>query len=363
MTHEKLLLSSLNKLHESANAKMSDQAGWSIPMSFSGVIEEYQAATTRAAIFDVSHIGRIRLRGFASIDLLEKVCTADVAHQEDNTAIPTLLLNEKAGIFDICILTRLENMWILTTSPVNRLKVLAYLSELAADYPGCKVDDQSTKVGQLAAVGPQAKTILDAVLPIKVAHLPAGTAKMGSMLIARYIASRTNYAKQWGLEVMLPGMLISKAWTYITQKAGDRAMTPAGCACREILRIEAGLPRYGHEISEMIDPVSAGLMRLVDMSHDFIGKPALQKLADRNPARKRCMLKFDNIAGTPSLPRLGDPIFAGDREIGNITSSTLSPASDTILAMGYLASDFAKPGQPVAVKRGELENAFVSEVF
>ena len=361
MTDEKLLLSALNKFHIAAGAKMSDQAGWSIPMSFSGVLEEYQAATTKAAIFDVSHIGRIRIRGVGALDLLEQVCTADIAHQEDNTAIRTLLLNEKAGIIDLCILTRLENMWILTTSPVARVKILEYLKSL--DVPGAKVDDQSTKVGQLAAVGPEAKTILDSVLPVKVANLPAGTAKMGSMLIARYIASRTSYSNQWGLEVMLPGMLIGKAWTYITQKAGAKAMTPAGTACREILRIEAGLPRLGHEISEAIDPVSAGLLSLVDMNHDFIGKPALEALMTKTPARRRCLIKFESASEMPSLPRMGDPIFAADCEVGNVTSSTLSPADNCVIAMGYIASDHAKPGAPLEVKRPELGQAFIAKVF
>ena len=362
MNQNKSLLSHLNKFHLQANAKMTIQAGWSMPMTFTDVMQEYDAVTNRAGIFDLSNLGRIRVRGAGALDLLERACTADVARQEDDTTIETLLLNEKAGIIDHCLLTRLDNMWVLTTSAITREKVLQHLKSL--DIPGAKIDDQTTKVGQVSATGPNAKAILDTVLPHKVSELNLGEAKMGSMFIARYIATCSSIRDIWSLDVMLPNMLIGKAWSYITQKAGSNSITPVGNACREILRIEAGKPRYGHEISEIINPQQAGLLNLVKMDHDFLGAEALTKIIEKSPARKRVMLTFEALPTTAVLPRLGDPIFTSDLgEVGNITSSTLSPQHGEVIAMGYVSSDFAKNNQHLTVNSANPINMHVSKIF
>ncbi len=341
---------------------MGQEAGWAMPMNFGSGLEEARITRKRAGIFDVSHLGRLRIRGDGALELLERVCTADVAHQEDDTAIHTLLCNERGGILDECYLIRLENFWVLTTSADNREKILEHLKAHAADIGGVKIDDQTEKVSQLAAVGPDAEGILDALLPISVAGLAPLTARVGSLMIANYIASRTSYSGGlFTLEVMVPAMFVGKAWDYVTKKEGDRAMPPAGMLARDILRMEAGLCRYGYEINEMIDPAMADLMKCVDFNHDFIGAEAVRKFSDNGSGRIRAGLVLEPPADgrAPTVvPTLGTVVADSEgREVGNITSATFSPQLEKIIAQAYLVNDSAEVDTELFVKTAHKDTA------
>ena len=340
----------LHAKHVAMEATMADECGWTMPLSYRGALDEVGLVRTRAGVCDVSHVGRIRIRGDGTLDLLERICTADVAGQEDDTAQLTLLCNERGGIIDAGFLLRLENQWLLTTGPGNREKVLAHVQALA-DRFGAKADDQTRKSALLSVSGPMAPQLLDAVLPEKVAHTPRGWVKMGSLLIARYIAMRTGATGQWSLEVMVPAMMASQAWRFITQKAGDNAIAPFGSAARDVLRIEAGLPRYGHELNETVDPITAGLERAVDLDHDFIGRDAVAKIKQAGPARKLVGLAASDADAASTIPRQGARVSRPDgREAGTVTSGTFSPTLDKPIALAYLTPDAAQVGSQLLVE-------------
>ncbi len=212
-----------------------------------------------------------------------------MAHQEDATAAATLLCNAKGGILAEALLLRMEDHWLLTSSPGNHEKLLSHLAAHAGGLE-VKIDDQTDKNVRLDVIGPAAGKILDAVLPFRVSELPPGAVLEGSMLVVKYVAVRADLGSLWGAQVILPALLAGRAWNYITIKAGDRAIKPAGMAALDILRIEEGVCRYGHEINETIDPLTAGLEKLVDLRHDFVGKEAISRLWGRPPARRRVRL-------------------------------------------------------------------------
>ncbi|MBS3821074.1 MAG: hypothetical protein GVY16_12150 [Planctomycetes bacterium] len=334
----------LHETHLAAEATMGSAGGWSVPMHYGCLFAEAERANGAAGLFDLSHLGRLRIRGNGALDLLERVCTHDVAHQEDDTAELTCLCNERGGIINCGFLYRLPRFWVLTTNPDCREKVLAYLTEVATQFDGVRVDDQTRTVAQFGAVGPHAEALLGAVLPINIEGLPRGTAKMGSLMVANYIASRTGLTRQWSLEVMVPNAFASQAWTYVTKKAGDNAIRPCGHAARDILRMQAVLPRYGHEINETIDPVTASLERCVDFGHDFIGGDAVRKMAERGPQRRRVLLKLDSHDEDDlSIPRLGTPLYDDEgREIGTVTSGTLTPTGRAVMVQAYVVTDMAE---------------------
>lgn len=352
MTENDLSKTALHAQHTAAGATMGEEGGWATPISYRGALEEALEVRRRAGVFDVSHLGRIRIRGDGALDLLERVCTADVAHQEDDTTLHTLLCNEQGGILDECFLIRLANFWVLTCNAHNRQKLLDHLAEQKID--NMKIDDQTTMVSQLAVAGPAAEDILNEVLPIRLDGLKDHAAKMGSLMIANYIAARSGYSGEWTLEVMVPGMFATKAWDFITQSAGKNAIPPAGMAARDVLRIEAGLCRYGHETNETIDPITAGLERYVDFGHDFLGAEAIRKIQQKGPVQKRVGLIFEEPpAGKPSPPSIpvsGEVVRKTDgAEIGTITSGTFSPQQDNVIAMAYVVSDLAESGDEVLV--------------
>ena len=224
-------------------------------------------------------------------------------------------------------------MWVLLTSPLCREKILAHLTA-QADGMDVKIDDQTTKTVQIAVVGPAAKEILDAVLPFKVSDLGPCGVKAGSLLVARYIGVRGNLGGMWSLEVILPNMAAGLAWNFITVKAGANAIAPAGTAAMDVLRIEAGQLRYGHELNETIDPQTAGLGRLLRSEPTYIGAAAVAKLAA--PTRVLAGIVFEAAAGD-KLVRQGEVVHGGDGgEVGVVTSSTFSPVLGRPVAIAYL---------------------------
>jgi aminomethyltransferase len=361
MTHEdKLRQSPLHDLHMALEAKMGDEAGHLVPLSYGNALGEVRETRARAGVFDLSHAGRIRLRGDQAQTLLERLCTHDVAHQEDATVAPSLLCNERGGIVSDAQLLRLEDHWLLDTPAGNRAKVLEHL---AAHWAGLsvKIDDQTDKSVRIDVLGPRAGTILDALLPFKVSQMAPGAVIEGSMLIVKYVAARTDLGRLWAAQVILPTMLAGKAWNFITHKAGDNAIKPAGMAALDVLRIEEGLPRYGHEINETIDPITAGLAHLVDLGHEFVGRDAVAQLSQRPPARKRVSLVIGPdrppLHGATEItdsvflfdlqdiiPRQGATILDADgAEVGVVTSGTYSPTRRAVIAMGYVAASAASP--------------------
>ncbi len=351
------LKGSLHDKHVAMDASMGDEAGWSVPLSYTSAMEEAAEVHRRAGVFDVSHCGRIRIRGAGALDLLERVCTHDVAHQEDNTTVPSLLCNERGGIIDYARLIRLESFWVLVTSDICRTKVLEHLTGLAGDF-GAKVDDQTPKTTMLAITGPAARDMLEKVLPFSIASIAPGEVKFGSIMIAKYIAEVTSFTGHWGTCVSVPGMLAGKAWQFITDKAGDDSVRPCGMDAMELLRIEAGQLRYGHELNETIDPAVAGLMGCVDFGHEFIGKAALEQLRDSSPARTLVGLVLDGncIAGQGT-------VITDDQggEIGAVTSGTFSPSLDKPIAMAYVNVAACEEGSQVSLEvQGESCTATIT---
>jgi len=346
----RLLRTPFHALHVQAGAELFDQAGWEMPRAYRDVETECRQVRSRAGMFDVSHIGRIRIRGAGAVDLLERLCTADVARQEDNTARYSLLLDEEGRIVADAVVVRLESFWVLTVSPPCRQSVLARATALAGEFRA-KADDQTLKTAMVAAAGPGAAQILDAVLPEKPSLLSPGGARAGSLLIAKYVALRAGCTGQWSLEVMLPNMLASQAWRFITAKAGAQMIAPAGLAARDVLRIEAGVPRYGQELTPDVDVVSAGPMWAVDLDHEFIGRDAVRRVAEADPVRRRVGLRGEGEAA--AVPSCGSGVLdSAGRQIGTVTSATYSSTLEQIVAMAYVPAEAAEVGTELIVGDG-----------
>ncbi len=266
--------SPLRDRHAAAGAELVVEDGWTVPRHYGDPDAETRAAHDRAVAFDLSHVGRIRIRGDGALELLERACTADVVRQEDDTAAYTLLLDADARPVDHGLLARLDGQWLLTCSPSRRSEVLSHLTDRGASL-GAKVSDQTARTAMLAVVGPEAPAILDAVLPEPPSAMPRRAARTGSMFLARYIAMRTGATKLWSLEVVLPTILAGQAWDFITARAGKHAVRPAGTAAWDRLRVEAGLPRWGRELDRGTDPTDPPFANALRADRTFLGADAL----------------------------------------------------------------------------------------
>ena len=353
--------------HVSAGARMVVRDGWEVPADYGQCRDECIRLHSRAAVMDLTADGRIRVRGDGALGMLERLCTADVARQADDTAVRSLLLNERGGVIDMVTVMRLDGWWVLTCSPSRRQAVLEHLQAHAGQFDA-KVDDQTFKTATLAVVGPMGVEILDRFLPEKASALAGGAVRVGSMLIANYIAARTGATDLWSLEVTLPNMLAGQAWKFITAKAGQHALSPAGMDAREVLRIEARLPRWGNEMDDGTDAVSAGLAAMVCFEKDFLGADAVGT-AGRASAGQATMGRSGGgpggagpQAGIARGDKLLDP---GGRVIGTVTSAAFSPSCNTWLGQGRSETGLLGTGSVLAIETAAGQRHFVTvaEVF
>ena len=360
MNDKSVLETALYSKHLAAGATMGEEGRWRVPMRYGDAIAEVRCARQTASIFDISHVARFRIRGDGALDLVERLCTADAARQEDDTARYTLLCNERGGIVDHGWLMRAENFWLLCTESVTREKTWQHIREMAADFD-VKIDDQTERTTHMLLTGPKARGMLDGVLPVKPGSMARGEIKVGSLMVARYIAARIGGCNEWCLEAVLPNMVATQAWRFITAKAGANVFSPGGMTARDVLRIESGLCRYGHELNETIDPATADLRWAVSLDHDFLGADAIAQTLDKTPARQRVGLIFP--PSVTAIPRQGAVVCDSEAEIGNVTSGTYSPTLDRVIAMAYVAADACEPGRELAVRSGDRPEPAVVATF
>ncbi|MFW6155437.1 MAG: glycine cleavage system aminomethyltransferase GcvT [Planctomycetota bacterium] len=331
-------------LHEAAGARMVAFAGWSMPMLYTSILDEHHATRTGAAVFDVSHMGRLRVRGDHAFKLLDRACTADVRGQEDHTIGYGLLCNEHGGVIDDVMVIRLPDEWYVVCNASNRRKVVAHLEQLN-EGEGFHADltDRTIATAMLAVQGPEALAKLAGALPAEAVRLERHGVDAGVHMGVRYVASRCGYTGEDGLEVILPAPAARRAWEYLAVAGG---VTPAGLGARDLLRLEAGLPLYGHELNETIDPITAGLGRAVRERDGFVGHEAIAALRENGTPRTLVGLRLD----TNRIARQGAVVAADGAEVGVVTSGTFSPSCKASIAMAFVDRAHAEIDTPVRVR-------------
>ena len=302
----------LHDFHKGLGAKFTNFAGWEMPVEYSSIIEEVKAVRNSCGLFDLSHMGRLKVSG--DLAKLEFLTSRNVGSLKTGKVQYNLLMNEEGGIKDDITIYRLkEDEFFLCVNAVNKDKVINWLSS-----HGLNVEDLSQKTFQFALQGRDAVRLLSK-------HFPVEDIKYYCfMTIENVIVSRTGYTGEDGFEVYAPleeGMELFKKLA--------RECTPCGLGARDTLRIEAGMPLYGHEIDESITPFEANLGRYVSLEKSFIGK---DRLLERKVERELFGLE---LLGK-GVPREGYVVFYNGREIGRVSSGTYSPTFQKGIAMCFV---------------------------
>ncbi|MCK6458005.1 MAG: glycine cleavage system aminomethyltransferase GcvT [Phycisphaerae bacterium] len=337
--------------HVQANAKLVEFAGWEMPLLYRGIVEEHLHTRNAASIFDVSHMGRIRFHGPDAVALLDRVCTRNIAKLAIGRCGYSHLCNAEGGILDDVIISRDADQLIMVCNASNRPKILAHLREHAVGRT-VTIDDQTEQTCMLAIQGPATLALARAHLPIEFGDLKRYAFTSGEYMGMPYLVSRSGYTGEDGLELTLPASAGPLVWNYVTQPGdGSRPIVlPAGLGARDTLRLEAGMPLYGHELDESIDPISAACGWAVDLSRDFIGVERLRRIQAEGPARKLVGLSLEGRR----IARQGSPVLDGDRPVGTVTSGTFGPTVGRSIAMAYVDAPVAIEGRPLTVDlRGE----------
>jgi aminomethyltransferase len=341
--------------HVKAGARMVDYAGWEMPLLYKGIVEEHLHTRNRGSFFDVSHMGRLRFSGKEAAAFLDKVLTRNVAKQQVGQCRYSLVCNEAGGVLDDVIVSRDEEDWLVVCNAANREKLVGHFNAVAQSSGlKVKIDDQTEKTGMVAIQGPAVIEKVAAILPVNVRQMKRYSFETAEAMFMKFTVCRSGYTGEDGIELILParsaGMAMKMLGGSLTKP--DATLRPAGLGARDTLRLEAGMPLYGHELDEATDPLSASLGWAVDLEKEFIGVEKLRQVAASGPARKLVGLALEGRR----IARQGTAILLGEKTVGQVSSGTFSPTLQRSIAMAYVDRDGAAEGTEL---RADLKSELV----
>ncbi|MGI4894439.1 MAG: glycine cleavage system aminomethyltransferase GcvT [Janthinobacterium lividum] len=343
--------SPLADAHIALGATFTDFAGWSMPVRYDSDLAEHHAVRTTAGVFDLSHMGEIRVRGAGAGAALDAALVGRASTMALGRAAYGMLVADDGGIVDDLVTYRLgEQEFLVVANAANAAAVASALLERCAGFDA-EVVDETADWALVAVQGPVSVAALTPLLATSLTDLGyyrcvATTLRVrdGSVDV---LLARTGYTGEDGFEVFAPDTEAVAVWDALLAAARAHGGVPAGLACRDTLRLEAGMPLYGHELSASTSPYDAGLGRVVKLDKDPgpVGLAALQALAQEPPGRLLVGLKG---AGRRA-PRAGYAVVADGSPVGEVTSGALSPTLGFPVAMAYVDVAHAGAGEVLAV--------------
>jgi aminomethyltransferase len=342
---------SLYEVHKSLGAKMTEFAGFEMPLQYTSIIDEHMAVRTKVGMFDVSHMGELHFEG--DPEMLNVMVTADVSKLESTHAIYTMLLNEQGGVVDDLILYKLSPFEVLlVVNAANTEKDFNFIKNhlQSADV----FENVSDDYFDIAVQGPRAAEVLEQFFPISELK-PFEFAAFDNLFV-----SRTGYTGEDGFEIYGPMDKAPRWWENFMKAGSNFGLKPAGLGARDTLRLEAGLPLYGHELNEKTTPLESNYAFVIDWDKpSFFGKEILLKQKEEGVSKKLMGLEVEG-----GIAREGYKVFADGEEVGVVTSGTMAPFLKKSIAMAFIRADKAKVGTPVQVDiRGNLVPAKVVSKF
>jgi len=322
----------LNEIHRTSGGRMVPFAGWEMPVQYKGLIEEHLTVRSACGIFDVSHMGEIEVSGKNAHVFVQRVTTNDVDRVVDGQCQYTLLCYPDGGVVDDTIVYRFgADRFLFCVNASNADKVFDWFNKNNAE--GALIEDLSASYAQIALQGPNAADVLGPLLDIKPAGIKHFHFVMALVAGAEAMVSRTGYTGEDGFEIYLEPNDAAKVWGALIKIGGPYGIIPIGLGARDTLRLEMGYPLYGHEISERLTPIEAGLKKYVRLDKKgFIGKDALMRQVEQGVDKTLIGFKMTD----PGIPREGYEIRCGGKKAGRVTSGTMSPSLKTGIGMGYV---------------------------
>ncbi|MEV0324035.1 glycine cleavage system aminomethyltransferase GcvT [Streptomyces sp. NPDC050658] len=341
-------LTALDAVHRALGATMTDFAGWDMPLRYGSEREEHVAVRTKAGLFDLSHMGEITVTGPEAVDFLNFSLVGNIGSVGVGRARYTMIVDADGGILDDLIVYRLgETEYMVVANASNAQNVLNELSNRVEEFDA-EVRDDRDAYALLAVQGPESPGILKSLTDADLDGLKYYAGLPGTVAGVPALIARTGYTGEDGFELFVSPADAEKLWGALMEAGTPVGMVPAGLSCRDTLRLEAGMPLYGHELTAELTPFDAGLGRVVkfektSMSENFVGREALAAAAERAetaPPRKLVGL----IASGRRVPRAGFSVVADGKVIGEVTSGAPSPTLGKPIAIAYVDAAHAAPG-------------------
>jgi aminomethyltransferase len=327
----------LHALHVELGARMVEFAGYDMPVQYSGILEEHQAVRSGAGLFDVSHMSNLWVTGPEAIATLSKALVADVAKIPVGGTKYSVVLRDDATILDDLYVFHLPRGYHVVPNAGQNEAVASRIRSQGK----APVEDVTQKTAILALQGPQAQPILEKALERSFGDLKRFHLTQAPFLGQDAFISRTGYTGEDGFELMFP----AENAPDVFRKLLAAGAKPCGLGARDTLRLEKGYCLAGNEFAGGRTPLEAGLSWLVAWDHDFAGKAALEAQKAAGPKQKLVGLRVVE----KGIPRHGFPVAKDGREVGVVTSGTLSPVLDVGIALAYVERDHSAPGAKLDV--------------
>ncbi|MGW7086502.1 glycine cleavage system aminomethyltransferase GcvT [Streptomyces sp. NPDC054871] len=341
-------LTALDAVHRALGATMTDFAGWDMPLRYGSERDEHVAVRTKAGLFDLSHMGEITVTGPEAVDLLNFALVGNIGSVGVGRARYTMICAEDGGILDDLIVYRLGETEYMVVANASNAQVVLDALTARADGFDAQVRDDRDAYALLAVQGPESPGILKSLTDADLDGLKYYAGLPGTVAGVPALIARTGYTGEDGFELFVAPGDAEKLWNALMEAGTPAGMVPAGLSCRDTLRLEAGMPLYGHELTAELTPFDAGLGRVVkfektSQSDTFVGRAALAAAAERAetaPPRKLVGL----IAAGRRIPRAGFSVVAEGKVIGEVTSGAPSPTLGKPIAIAYVDAAHAAPG-------------------
>ncbi len=355
----------LREVHERLGATMTPFAGWLMPLRYRSEIAEHQAVRGAAGLFDLSHMGEIFLTGPGAGTALDFALVGNLSAVAPGRARYTMICAADGGVLDDLIVYRLgDDEFLVVANAANTPVVAAALRERAGGFQA-DVTDRTTDYALIAIQGPRALQILAPLADVPLDGLKYYASQPATVAGCEVLLARTGYTGEDGFELFTSGADAERVWTSLAGAGAGAGLIPAGLAARDTLRLEAGMPLYGNELSAQVTPFDAGLGRVVkfDKPGDFVGRSALAKRAEAAPERVLAGL----VVASRRVPRHGYTVVWDGDQCGTVTSGAPSPTLGKPIAMAYLNPEVARlaeadsdAGRLAVDIRGKTEPAHIT---
>ncbi|HEY6278602.1 MAG TPA: glycine cleavage system aminomethyltransferase GcvT [Streptosporangiaceae bacterium] len=333
----------LREVHERLGASMTDFAGWLMPLRYGSETAEHRAVRGAAGLFDLSHMGEIAVTGRDAAAALDYALVGQPSALAPGRARYTMICAPDGGILDDLIVYRLaEAELLVVANAANTAVVLAALTDRAAGHDA-RVEDRTSDYALVAIQGPHASRILASLTDIPLDGLRYYASHRAVVAGRPVLLARTGYTGEDGFELFTSPADAEPVWLALTAAGGADGLVPAGLAARDTLRLEAGMPLYGNELTAQLTPFEAGLGRVVAFGKpgDFVGRAALAERAEAGPVQVLSGLTI----GSRRVPRHGYQVLWDGQPGGTVTSGAPSPTLGVPIAMAYLDPGVARQAE------------------
>ena len=349
--------------HQALGARLVDFGGWEMPVQYTSILKEHAAVRTAAGLFDVSHMGVFEVSGPDAETALQTLVPNNVERLQDHKGLYTQLCQADGGIIDDLLIFRWnqERYWLIVNAG-NREVDFDWISQHLSTYAST-LQSLADHTGILALQGPLAESLLQRLLDQHALKSETPLSALGPFQLTpvsgtlNFVVSRSGYTGEDGFELYVPYAHLLTLWTDLLHLGEPDGLVPVGLGARDTLRLEAGMPLYGHELSRKISPLEAGLAWSVKLGTeaqpqpDFVGKAALvtQKASPLSQQRIGFIMPESRRA-----PREGYPLFMNDTQVGVVTSGSLSPTLGYPIGMGYIKAPYDNETTPITLEiRGQ----------